>query len=143
MSSLVLGLGAFAMATLGAAGVAVFVQTVTPSAASAASAADTAVVVTYAVLTFILGLLILNFCGSILLNVVDGAHVCLALDADPGTHCQPAMRDALFVIAKPSGLVQQPGSAPPVIAVASGTPVVGQPVHPQGAPPPTAPPPVA
>ena len=98
----------------------------------------------FGALTFALGWFVLSFCAAILLNIVDAAYTCLAIDMDAGAQNQPPIRDALIPIVKPDYIVvlgQAPPTAcgqPPVTgaypatqplpqAVAYAQPVQGQP----------------
>ena len=67
------------------------------------------------------GALVLSFCSSTLLDVVDASYTCLALDLDRGAQHRPPMRDAMLPIVKPEYVlvVAQPGSdgQPRAIAV--------------------------
>ncbi|EOD06528.1 hypothetical protein EMIHUDRAFT_438674 [Emiliania huxleyi CCMP1516] len=70
---------------------------------------------------FVVGALVLSFCSSTLLDVVDASYTCLALDLDRGAQHRPPMRDAMLPIVKPEYVlvVAQPGSdgQPRAIAV--------------------------
>jgi len=89
--------------------------------------ADRAVVcAVFGALTFALGWFVLSFCAAILLNIVDAAYTCLAIDMDAGRPtCQPPIRDALIPIVKPDYIVvlgqAPPGGPPPT---AGGPPLV-------------------
>ena len=80
----------------------------------------------FAVAAFIIGWFILTFCASIILNIVDAAYTCLAIDMDAGAPHKPSMRDAMIPIVKPDFVVVvgHPGSAgqPSAIAVPVGGP---------------------
>merc|ERR1719453_770306 len=101
-------------------------STLPPSSES--GAARTALLVAYGAFSYVAAAT-LGFLASLLLNIVDAAFTCHALDLDSGADHQPRMRAALAGVIKPTAVVQQPGGVPPVIAVAAGVPVQQQQQH--------------
>jgi len=128
ISAFVLSTAAFAFAVLG--GGASYIAVFYTLSDQPSDEADKRIVSSvFATTAFIIGWFILTFCASIILNIVDAAYTCLALDMDAGAPHMPPMRDAMIPIVKPDFIVVvgHPGSAgqPSAIAVPVGGPVGG------------------
>lgn len=72
----------------------------------------------YMGLSFAVAFPTLNFLATLMINVVDAAYTCHALDLEGGVVHRPRMHAALLAVAKPAtAVVQQPGGVAPAIAV--------------------------
>ena len=68
----------------------------------------------YFCLSYLVAFATLHSLATLLLNVVDAAYTCHAIDLEGGLVHQPRMRAALLGVASPAtAVVQQPGSAAP------------------------------
>eukprot|EP00908_Phaeocystis_cordata_P022637 Transcript_5058.p1 GENE.Transcript_5058~~Transcript_5058.p1 ORF type:complete len:527 (-),score=222.02 Transcript_5058:215-1795(-) len=84
--------------------------------------------VAYGAGSYLLAASTLQFLATILLNIVDAAYTCHALDLESNMCHQPKMKAAIMGVVSPTAVVQQPGGAPPVVAVpAPPQPVPGVP----------------
>jgi len=125
VSAFVLSTASFSFAVLG--GGASYLAVFSTLADHPSDASDKRIVAgAFGGAAFLIGWFILAFCASIILNIVDAAYTCLALDMDAGAPHQPAIRDAMIPIVKPDFVVvvAQPGTGttPAAIAVPVGLP---------------------
>ena len=88
--------------------------------------------VAYGAGSYLLAASTLQFLATILLNIVDAAYTCHALDLESNMCHQPKMKAAIMGVVSPTAVVQQPGGAPPVVAV----PAVPCATAPRASPPP-------
>ena len=78
--------------------------------------------VAYGAGSYLLAASTLQFLATILLNIVDAAYICFALDLDTQAAHRHEMRQVLILVAKPTTVVQQPGGGA-AVAVPVGTAV--------------------
>ena len=76
----------------------------------------------FGITAWVLSSVLLNFFGALVLNIVDAAYICFALDLDTQAAHRHVMRQVLILVAKPTIVVQQPGGGA-AVAVPVGTAV--------------------
>ena len=76
----------------------------------------------FGITAWVLSSVVLNFFGALVLNIVDAAYICFALDLDTQAAHRHEMRQVLILVAKPTTVVQQPGGGA-AVAVPVGTAV--------------------
>ena len=121
-TSLVMHMGSLFLALVVAGGTTLVVKAYTDGQSGLPQEQADLMLAVFGITAWVLSSVVLNFFGALVLNIVDAAYICFALDLDTQAAHRHEMRQVLILVAKPTTVVQQPGGGA-AVAVPVGTAV--------------------
>ena len=108
-TSLVMHMGSLFLALVVAGGTTLVVKAYTDGQSGLPQEQADLMLAVFGITAWVLSSVVLNFFGALVLNIVDAAYICFALDLDTQAAHRHEMRQVLILVAKPTTVVQQPG----------------------------------